>query len=179
MRLLGDLRAEIGFFEDLQTLVILLVGIAVLLASTLLNWSSFGEAQADQELYEEAEHLVSEIESWQRIKAVNSYGSTYNEFLLRQADLAQLANGTNRQFTDQIRSDLSYNITFDDLVVPDTSHDPANEVFSHYQFGPPAPKGVERAVLTVQYALVFESGVVPDLDVGVRHACLMTVVVWR
>jgi hypothetical protein len=92
MRISRDTRGEIGVFEDLQTLVVILVGIMVLLVSTMVNWSSFGEVEADQDLYDEAAHIIKQIEASDRMTAVNSFGSLYEEFALRQTDLEDLRN---------------------------------------------------------------------------------------
>ncbi len=167
-----------GVFEDLQTLMVVVVGIAILLASTMYNWSAFGSVEQDQELFDEAERLIDAVESYDRIRAINNFGSIYPEFLLRQSELAILTNGT--QFEEDIRSDLNYNITFDDLVIPDGDHDTDGGNFSFYQFGKPAPEDTETVVARVQYSLVFEEETgIQQYDVGERHACIMTVVVWR
>ena len=176
MRLRRDVRGEVGVFEDLQTLLVIVVGIAILLTSTLYNWSAFGSVEEDEEMYEEVEHLVEQVEAWDRLMAINSYGSHYPEFQLRQSSLDGMSN---QDFQDHIRSDLNYNITFDDLVIPDIDHDPGNN-YSFYEFGKPVPEGKETLVVQVQYSLVFEE-LLPggDYDVSQRHACIMTVVVWR
>lgn len=167
-----------GVFEDLQTLMVVVVGIAILLASTMYNWSAFGTVEQDQELFDEAEHLIDAVESYDRIRAINNFGSIYPEFLLRQSELVILTNGT--QFEEDIRSDLNYNITFDDLVIPDGDHDADGGNFSYYQFGKPAPEDTETVVARVQYSLVFEEKIgIQQYDVNERHACIMTVVVWR
>ena len=182
MRLRGDTRGEIGVFEDLQTLIVVVVGIAILLASTMYNWSAFGTAEQDQELYDEAERLIDAVESYDRIRAINNFGSIYPEFLLRQADLEILTKGS--QFEDDIKSDFNYNITFDDLVIPDSAYDPGNDtrdaVISVYEFGKNDTGAKGTVVAKVQYALVFEEEIgIQEYDVSERHACIMTVVVWR
>ncbi|UCC92539.1 MAG: hypothetical protein JSW25_07695 [Thermoplasmata archaeon] len=178
MWLRSDTRGEIGVFEDLQTLLVVVVGIGILLGSTLYNWEAISTTEADQDLYDEAEHIVKQIESWERLQAINSYGSRYTDFLLRQPELATLTSGN--QFEDHIRSDMNYRVTFDDLVVPDGAHDPDANVFSFYQFGDEPPKEADSVVLQVQYALVMEVNLGPqDYDVSERHACLVTVEVWR
>ncbi len=181
MRYLGDQHGEIGYFEDLQTLVIIVIGISVLLGSTVFNWSAFGTIEEDQDLFDEAEHLVESIESWDRIRAINSWGSMYEVFTLRQPELITLLKNPN-QFSDEIRSDLHYNVTFDDLEVDDGEHEPANGNYSYYRFGDALlDDQVDAISIRVQYALVMErtlpSG--QDFDVSERHACLMMVVVWR
>lgn len=170
------MRGEVGVFEDLQTLLVIVVGIAILLTSTLYNWSAFGSAEQDQGMYDEVEHLVEQVEAWDRLMAINSYGSHYPEFQLRQSSMDGL---TNTDFQDHIRSDLNYNITFDDLVIKDTDHD-GNNVYSYYEFGKPVPEDKETVVAHVQYSLVFEE-LLPggDYDVSQRHATIMTVVVWQ
>ena len=176
MRLRRDVQGEVGVFEDLQTLLVIVVGIATILASTLSNWSAFGSVEQDQEMYEEAEHLVEQVEAWDRLMAINSYGSHYPEFQLRQSSMDGM---TNEDFQDHIRSDLNYNITFDDLVIPDIDHDLGNN-YSFYAFGKSVPEDKETVVAHVQYSLVFEE-LLPsgDYDVSQRHACIMTVVVWQ
>jgi hypothetical protein len=178
MRLRGDRRGEIGVFEDLQTLLVVLVGIAILLTSTLYNWSAISSTEQDQDLYDEAEHIIKQVESWERLQAINSYGSRYADFMLRQPELVTLTGSD--QFEEHIRSDLSYQVTFDDLVVDDSQHDPSSGVHSSYVFGEEPPAGADTAALTTQYALVMEvymGG--QDYDVSERHPCLVTVVVWR
>jgi hypothetical protein len=177
MRLRRDIRGEVGVFEDLQTLLVIVVGIAILLSSTLYNWSAFGSAEQDQEMYDEVEHLIDSVEAWDQLRAVNSYGSYYPEFQLRQSGL----NGmSNKAFQDHILSDLNYNISFDDLAIPDGNHDPEDATFSYYYFGKPVPEDKETVVAGVQYALIFEKDVgTGNGDVKIRHACIMTVVVWQ
>ena len=170
------MRGEVGVLEDLQTLLVIVVGIAILLTSTLYNWSAFGSAEQDQEMYDEVEHLIEQVEAWDQLRAINSYGSLYPEFLLRQTGLDGMSN---KAFQDHIRSDLNYNITFDDLVIKDIDHDTDNN-YSYFGFGKPVPKDKETVVAQVQYSLVFEE-LSPngDYDVSKRHACIMTVVVWQ
>jgi len=170
------MRGEVGVFEDLQTLLVIVVGIAILLASILYNWSAFGTAEQDQEMYDEVEHLIEQVEAWDRLMAINSYGSHYPDFQLRQTSMDGM---TNTDFKDHIRSDLNYNITFDDLVIKDIHHDGENN-YSYYEFGKPVPEDEETVVAHVQYSLVFEE-LSPggDYDVSQRHACIMTVVVWQ
>ncbi len=181
MRLLADARGEVGVFEDLQTLAVIVVGLVVLLGSTLFNWSSFGDVQEDQELYDEAEHLIESIEAWNRLRAINQYGSQYEAFYLRQYELATMYTKSPNQFREQIRSDLSYNITFDDLHIPDSDHRPEEGNFSYYSFGKGVPEDVERVEVQVQYALVFDVRLdsPQEWNVSVRHPCLVSVVVWR
>jgi hypothetical protein len=178
MRLRRDTRGEIGVFEDLQTLLVVVVGIGILLGSVLYNWGAISSTESDQDLYDGAEHIVKQIEAWERLMAINSYGSRYNDFHLRQPELATLTGG--EQFEDHIRSDLNYQVTFDDLVVTDAMHDPEGNLYSTYQFGEEPPAGVESVVLRVQYTLVMEVNLGPqDYDVNERHPCLVTVEVWH
>jgi hypothetical protein len=178
MRLRGDRGGEIGVFEDLQTLLVVVVGITILLASVMYNWSAFGTVERDQEMYDEAERLIDAVESNDLLRAFNSYGAMYNEFKLRQSELESMANSS--AFESEVKSDMNYNITFDDLEVPDSDHDPGHDVFSYYEFGKPVPEGKETVVAQVQYALVFDVHIAnQDYDVSQRHACVMTVVVWR
>ncbi len=178
MRLRRDMGGEVGVFEDLQTLLVVLVGIAILLGSTLINWSTISSSEQDQDLYDEAEHIVKQIESWDRLRAINSYGSHYQDFMVRQLDLATLLD--SGQFEERIRSDLRYQVTFDDLAVSDDEHDPVNGVHSSYVFGEEPPTKGDVVSLQVQYALVFEVPLVDQTyDVSERHPCRVTVVVWR
>jgi hypothetical protein len=180
MRYLGDQRGEIGYFEDLQTLVIIVIGISVLLGSTVFNWSAFGTVEEDQALFDEAEHIVEAIESWDRITAISSWGSMYEDFVLRQPELITLLKNPS-QFTERIRSDLHLNVTFDDLEVDEGAHDPAKGIFASYGFGDALLDDQDNAMsIRVPYALVMERPLgVQQYDVSERHACLMTVVVWR
>ncbi len=169
---------EVGVFEDLQTLLVVVVGIAILLGSTLYNWSAISSTEQDQDLYDEAEHIVKQIESWDRLRAIDSLGSHYQDFMLRQQDLSTLLD--SGQFEERIRSDLKYQVTFDDLVISDTEHDPVNGVHSYYVFGEEPPTKGDVVSLQVQYALVFEVFLgAQNYDVSERHPCLVTVVVWR
>ena len=172
------MSGEIGVFEDLQTLVVVVAAITVLLVSILFNWSSLSALERDQDLYDEAEHIIDDIESWERLEAVNSYGNRYPEFLIRQPELVTLIKEGG--FEDKIRSDLNYNVTFDDLVVSDDDQDGNAGVYSKYEFGDPVPEDSETVVTQVHYVLVMEKRLGPqDFDVSQRHACLLTVVVWR
>ena len=189
MRFLRDEGGEVGLFEDLQTLVIVMVGIVVLLGSTMFNWSAFSDIEEDQELYDEAERLIDAIESWDRLRAVNFYGSDYKDFVLRQPELAALMKNAEQaasmnytdQFSERIRSDLHYHISFDDLEVDDAAHDPSAGNYSIYRFGDPMLDDHTEAIsVKVQYALVRETHIVDEkYDVSERPACLVTVVVWR
>lgn len=185
MRLRGVVGGEIGVFEDMQTLVIIVVGIMILLGSTLYNWTSVGGVVEDQELYDEAEHILKQIEGWDHIRSKNSYDSFYEDFHLWQPHLAELDEDEHTTFEDRIRSDLRYNVTFDDLVVPDGEHapnakDPSSGTYSYYRFGEPVPEGLETVALQSQYALVMGVKMgIGEFDVNERHPCLVTVVVWR
>ncbi len=178
MRLRRDTRGEIGVFEDLQTLLVVVVGVGILLSSTLYNWSAISSTEEDQDLYDEAEHIVKQIESWERLLAINSYGSRYLDLLLRQPELVTLLD--TGQFEDQIRSDYNYQVTFDDLVVLDDVDDPGNDTHSKYVFGKEPPADVDIVSIRVQYALVMEVPLGPQVyDVSERHPCLLTVEVWH
>jgi hypothetical protein len=182
MRLRRDTRGEIGVFEDLQTLLVVVVGIGILLGSTLYNWSSLSSTELDQDLFDEAEHIVKQVESDPHLRAHNSYGGSYPDFMLKQSELSRLRREGG--FDDMVRTDLRYNVRFDDLVIG-----PDDEVideeariwwFDHYTFGDTVPEGKETAVLVLQYALVMDIKLsIQDYDVGTRHPCLVTVEVWR
>jgi len=182
MRFRRDTRGEIGVFEDLQTLLVVVVGVGILLGSTLYNWSAISSTEEEQDLYDEAEHIVKQIESDQHLRAHNHYGTLYTDFMLKHSELARLKKDSD--FDDVVRSDLSFNISFDDMVIG-----PENEVigngseigkYDHYTFGDTIPKDKETAVLTLQYALVMDIKLADqDYDVSQRHPCLVTVVVWR
>lgn len=177
MWLRSDTRGEIGVFEDLQTLIVVVVGIAILLGATLYNWAAYGEMEQDQELYDEAEHIIRQVEAIEWLGAINSYGSPYPDFMIHQKYLADF---NTSKFQSEVKSNLHYNVTFDDLVVPDSHHDPKNGNHSYYTFGDPIPEGRETVVASVQYSLVFIERIDDsDYDVSERHACIMTVVVWR
>jgi len=122
-------RGDVGVFEDLQTLMVIVVGIGILLTSTLYNWSAFGSAEAEQEMHDEVEHLIEAVEGWDQLRAINSYASNYPEFNLRQSGLKGMSNTA---FQDHVSSDLNYNIIFDDLVIHDNEHDP-EDIYSYYE----------------------------------------------
>jgi hypothetical protein len=176
MRLRGDRRGEIGVFEDLQTLVIIVVGISVLLSSTLFNWSSFGAVEEEQELYDEAEHILDMLEDTDRLRPLDSHGDPYLE-LLSQSELLTFQEFPT-SFREEFRSDLHYNIRFDDLVVHETNTTASPKKYSDYEFGKKVPGDVDSVSIDVQYVLVLdkfpESG-----DEIERHPCRVTVVVWR
>ncbi|MCK5252337.1 MAG: hypothetical protein KAQ96_05280 [Thermoplasmata archaeon] len=182
MRFRRDTRGEIGVFEDLQTLLVVVVGVGILLGSTLYNWSAISSTEEDQDLYDEAEHIVKQIESYQHLRAHNNYGTTYTDFMLKQSELTRLWR--DKDFDDVVRSDLRFNISFDDMVIG-----PDNEVidneskiwkYDHYTFGDTIPKDKETTVLTLQYTLVMDIKLGDQkYDVSQRHPCLVTVVVWR
>lgn len=177
MWLRTDTGGDIGVFEDLQTLVVVLVGISILLGSTLYNWAAYGAVEQDQEMFDEATHIVRQVEAWEWLGAYNSYGSPYQEFAINKHNLASL---NTSEFWDRIKSTLHYNVTFDDLAIPDGESNGTSGNLSYYWFGDPVPEGKETVVARVQYSLVFVVSVTSsDYDVSERHACIMTVVVWR
>lgn len=177
MRFRRDTGGEIGVFEDLQTLLVVVVAIVILLGSTLYNWSAIGSTERDQDLRDEAEHIVKQIEAWERLMAINSYGSQYPDFMLRQPDLATLVESD--QFEDHVKSDLNYRVTFDDLTINETQHSPDDGIYSTYEFGSEPPTDANIVAITVQYALVMEKSIGPQSkDVSSRHPCLVTVEVW-
>jgi hypothetical protein len=206
MRLRAAMGGDIGVFEDLQTLVVVLAGIAILLTSTMFNWSALSSTEHEQQLYDEAESIIDQIESWERLKAVNHYGSAYPDFMLRQPELVTLRDYGG--FEERVRSDLKYNVKFDDLVISDenesasiSAHNewlllkeqieqgeindtqlppepPIN--YSKFEFGEPVPEDKDTIIARVHYALVMEDRTKgTPYDVSKRHPCLMTVVVWR
>jgi len=182
MNLRRDTRGEIGVFEDLQTLLVVVVGIGILLGSTMYNWGAISSTEEDQDLYDEAEHIVKQIEADEHLKAHNSYGALYNDFMIKQSELTRLFK--EGDFDEVVRSDLKYSVTFDDLVIG-----PENEVinetariwwYDRYTFGDTVPEGKETMVFTVQYAMVMDRQIdLQEYDVSLRHPCLVTVVVWR
>jgi hypothetical protein len=184
MRFRRAVGGEIGVFEDMQTLVIIVVGIVILLGSTLYNWTSFEGVVEDQELYDEAEHILRQIEGWDYIRSRNSYDSQYEDFHLWQLHLANMTMPTGTKFEDRIRSDLHYSVTFDDLAISDgedTSDRTTGEGdYSKYQFGETIPEGKDTIALQAHYTLIMGSKIRPgEFDVRERHPCLVTVVVWR
>lgn len=177
MWLRTDTGGDIGVFEDLQTLVVVLVGVSILLGSTLYNWAAYGAVEQDQEMFDEATHIIKQVEAWEWLGAINSYGSPYQEFAIRQQNLASL---NTTEFQERIKSSLHYSVTFDDLVVTDADPDATSDGRSVYRFGDPPPEGKETVVARVQYSLVFVDPITgSEYDVSQRHACIMTVVVWR
>jgi hypothetical protein len=186
MRLRGDTRGEIGVFEDLQSLLVVVVAIAVLLSSILYNWSALSSTEEDQDLYDEAEHIVKQIEANHRLQAADNFASPYDEFLLSQYDLRIFVEQGG--FEDEVRSDYDYNVTFDDLVV-DEDHQfnyttPQSRLsytwMDEYAFGDPVPEGKDTVVLELKYTLVMSLKISENrYDVSHRHPCLVTVVVWR
>lgn len=182
MRLRRDTGGEVGVFEDLQTMVVVVVAVAVLLGSIMYNWSALSSSEGDQDLYDEAEHIVKQIEADDHLRAINNYGSQYTEPLLRQPELVRMVE--DQDFDEIAKSDLHYRVTFDDLSIG-----PGEEVINEsaslfwydaYSFGEPVPEGKDTAVLVVQYALVMEILIDDqDFDVSERHPCQVTVVVWR
>ncbi len=181
MRLRRDVRGEIGVFEDLQTLLVVVVGIAILLGSTLYNWSALSTSEQDQDLYDEAEHIVKQIEASDRLRAIDNLGNRYIEPLLSQYDLRVMIEDGG--FEDEVRSDYHYNVTFDDLVQEEeidfeVTPGSRNETWMiEYSFGEPVPEGKETVSMEVHYTLVMRT--MTNRDVSLRHPCLVTVVVWR
>ncbi|MCJ2539891.1 MAG: hypothetical protein LN414_01320 [Candidatus Thermoplasmatota archaeon] len=187
MWLRSDTRGEVGVFEDLQTLLVVVVGVGILLGSSLYNWSAISSAEEDQDLYDEAEHIVKQIEANEQLMAVDSNGDRYNDFYLKQTEVYRLLNETIAKRT--IRSDYNFQIVFDDQnqdenisFVGNFPEDNANEYHWNdtYVIGEPVPEGKEKVVLRVQYVMVMDiQGALYEWDVSVRHACLLTVEVWR
>ena len=171
------MRGEVGVFEDLQTLMVIVVGIGILLTSTLYNWSAFGSAEAKQDMHDEVEHLIDSVEAWDLLMAQNADGSNYPEFQLSQGGLEAMSD---KDFQERIRSDYDYNIEFDNLTVAVGDPGSANDKYSHYQFGKPIPEDRETVVGKVQYTVVYEgTGEGQEGDASVRYPYIMTVVVWQ
>jgi len=187
MRFRRDTRGEVGVFEDLQTLLVVVVGIGILLGSTLYNWGAISSSEEDQDLYDEAEHIVKQIEANEHLWAHNSYGDRYNDFYIKQTELERISNEAEAKRT--IRSDLSFQIVFDDLNQDEDrsfrgSYPPGNSTEynwrDRYVIGEPAPEGKDTVVLSIQYAMVMDVQLAQyEWDVSVRHVCLVTVEVWR
>ncbi len=178
MRLRADRGAEIGVFEDLQTLLIVVIGLAVLLASSIYNWSAYSEAEEDQDLYDAAEDILRAIEAWDRIHAKDPLQTPYTEFMISQAELEVFITINPDGFEERIRSDAHYNITFDDLAVSDAMHDPAGHNYSRYEYGEPIPEGKETVTIQTHYVIVYE--VVEEIrSIEDRHLCLATLEVWQ
>lgn len=180
-RLRGDRTAEIGAFEDLQALLVVVVGIAVLVASALYNWGAVGQAHEDQELYDAADDLLAAFEASNVLRAVDMHGLPTALFMIDQRSLASYSMGNNTEnFLREFRSDFQYNVTFDDLDVPDGADNESAKVYSRYVFGEPLPgEGVESVLLKANYVLVMLKGTALPYDVSERHLCLVTVVMWR
>jgi hypothetical protein len=175
----ADRRAEVGAFEDLQTLLVVVVGITVLLGSTLFNWTVIGRVDQEQALYDSAGGVLRSIESWDRIRAYDEIDAYIPFFMIRQPELVVLETTGQGRFEEQVRSDFHYNVTFDDVDITDANEDRATGNYSRFQFGEPLPgKGVETAVLRTHYTLVFPTGVGELEDTSTRHLCDATVVVW-
>ncbi len=180
-RLRGDRTAEIGVFEDLQALLVVVVGIAVLIASALYNWGAVAQAHEDQELYDAADDLLAAFEASNVLHAVDMHGLPTASFMIDQRSLASYSMGNNTEnFLREFRSDFTYNVTFDDLDVPDGADNRTTMVLSKYSFGEPLPReGGETVVLRAQYALVMLKGRTLPYDDSERHLCLVSVVMWR
>jgi hypothetical protein len=176
----ADRRAEVGAFEDLQTLLVVVVAITVLLGSTLFNWSVIARVDREQAVYDSAADVLRSIESWDRIRAYDDIDAYIPFFLIRQPELVVLVTTSQGRFEEQVRSDFHYNVTFDDVDIPDADQDRATGNYSKFQFGEPLPgKGVDTVVLRTHYTLVFLTKLVDDQkDTSTRHLCDVTVVVW-
>lgn len=185
MALRGDEGAEIGVFEDLQTLLVVVVGLAVLVASALYNWGVVADFDEGQRLYDAARDVLRAVEAWDRLRASDPLLIRYNDFMLYQPELATMYGNRNvtDDFSERVRVDAHYNVTFDDLDVPDAEHGGGNAshpTYSFYSFGEPVPDGAELVALQTHYALVMATNVTSySQDVSVRHLCLVTVEVWR
>jgi hypothetical protein len=179
MRLRLDRRAEIGAFEDLQTLLVVVVGITVLLGSTLYNWGLINGVDREQQLYDGAEDILRSVEAQQVLRAGDAYGSPYPTFMLRQPSLASYHDHP-ANLDEAIKSDLNYNLTFEDLDLGSGEVNATAGMLRVYAFGLPLPEtGVETVALATHYALVMEKGGELPYNVSLRHLCLATVVVWR
>jgi hypothetical protein len=180
-RLRGDRTAEVGVFEDLQALLVIVVGIAVLIASALYNWGAVAQSHEDQELYDAVEDLLAAFEASNILRAVDMHGLPTDSFMLDQRSLASYSMGNNTEnFLREFKSDFPYNVTFDDLDVPDGADNKTAMVLSAYKFGEPPPgEGVETVALKAQYVLVMLKGNTLPYDDSERHICLVTVVMWR
>ncbi len=182
MALRADEGAEVGVFEDLQTLLVVVVGLAVLVASALYNWGVVADFDEGQGLYDAARDVLRAVEAWDRLRASDPLLIKYNDFMLYQPGLATMYSNRNdtEDFTERVRVDAHYNVTFDDLDVPDAEHGRGNLTFSYYEFGEPVPDGVEVITLLTHYVLVMATNVTGySQDVSVRHLCLVAVEVWR
>ena len=180
LSLRSDRRAEVGAFEDLQTLLVVVVGITVLLGSTLFNWSVIDTLDDEQAVYDSAADILRAIESWDRIRAYDEIDAYIPFFTIRQPELVVLVTTGQGRFEEQVRSDLHYNVTFDDVDITDAEEDRASGNYSKFQFGEPLPgPGVGTAVLRTHYTLVFTRVVDKAKDTSTRHLCDATVVVWR
>ena len=179
MPLRADRRAEVGAFEDLQTLVVIVVGITVLLGSTLFDWSVIDRVDQEQAVYDSAADVLRSIEAWDRIRAYDEIDALIPFFMIRQPELVVLVTTSQGRFEEQIRSDFHYNVTFDDVEISDAGEDRATGNYSKFQFGEPLPgTGVDTAVLRTHYTLVFLTRVGELKDTSIRHLCDTTVVVW-
>ena len=179
MSLRADRRAEVGVFEDLQTLLVVVVGITVLLGSTLFNWSVIDRVNQEQALYDSAGGVLRSIEAWDRLRAYDEIDAYIPYFMVRQPELVVLQNTTPGRFEEQVRSDFHYNVTFDDVNITDAEENRATGNYSMFRFGEPLPgKGVGTVVLWTHYTLVLTTNVGETKDTSTRHLCDVTVVVW-
>jgi len=182
MALRADEGAEIGVFEDLQTLLVVVVGLTVLVASALYNWGVVASFDEGQDLYDAARDVLRAVEAWDRLRARDQLLIKYDDFMLHQPELASIYRNRNvsDDFAERVRVDAHYNVTLDDLDVGDAEHRRDNLTFSYYEFGEQVPDGVELVTLRTHYALVMATNVTSySQDVSVRHLCLVTVEVWR
>jgi len=179
MSLRADRRAEVGVFEDLQTLLVVVVGITVLLGSTLFNWSVIDRVNQEQDVYDSAADVLRSVESWNRLRAVDENDSPFQYFMINQYELFVLQNATPGRFEEQVRSDHHYNITFDDINITDAEENRTAGNYSMFKFGEPLPgKTVDTVVLRTRYTMVFTTKVGNLKDTTTRHLCDVTVVVW-
>jgi hypothetical protein len=177
-RLRGDRTAEIGVFEDLQVLLVVVVGIAVLIASALYNWGAVADFDDVQSLYDAAEDLMRAFQASGRLSVTDEFGYPATPFVMNQQYL-EIFKEYPDNFNGSFKSDVDYNISFEDRGGLGANATPYPN--ATYMFGSPIPgSGVETVTLQANFPMLMYievNGTV--VDPAPRHVCLVTVVVWR
>jgi hypothetical protein len=164
--------------RSLALVLVVCIAVLMILGSIQHANSRWSDYQEGMEPYDATLDLVEQVDGNQYLRGVDANGTEYDYVVLSKVSLEWYAAHTGR-LEENLTSSFHYRLTFDDVDVSDTYHNPGQMWSSHYTFGEDPPSGAETVRIDVPYALhLHTSGADPGIPSKLRHLCILTVEVW-
>ena len=164
-------------YSNRRVILILGVGLLVLLSALTYSVAMRTEYREEHAIYDAAEEIVREVNTWDHLRATNLTGEDYDYVVLDKRALEWFAEHPD-EFLDHFDVGFHFRIIFDDLNVSEEESDPSRNLSSSYRFGARPTSSVEVVALEVHYILDMHITHLGEYYPLVRNVCIMRVEVW-